>query len=462
MQALPCLLIRLSLARLLAIPLLLSSPLAYPSLTASTANTIKGKQPYLTFDSGVTQVTTTDSLLQITLPDGTTITTLTDTSSENTPIILPSISDTFANIDTLVPLPSAGNTTYPSTNLDDIIKMNNYWGDDDGDNNVTVTGSLTVKWADVSGADITDTVKSNPNMLMNICDAPYTLTVATTAGSLSTQYGDPSSSPLDNNSHSYYINPQPPTTPYVCFAKPLLAFNYGEQPEWNGTKGFRVQDINTPTLNFPTTGFDQAFFDLTVFGAPASSVTAIPRSASSNVNLALTVNPEGAGEDVVRITLNGPSHAAQNSFEPVVFELFANSTKIYSFELSKWYIARPGFVQYNTKNDWTGTASTPLYCTNLTGNYRVPEVREYTNANARYWTTTVPNWRANTYARQIGGGVMAEWGQMSSYSGSGFTNNYYWVIEARPTTQHYVKAYDGAINGTFPHGSDGKAACVSP
>ncbi|MCX8714290.1 hypothetical protein, partial [Gilliamella sp. B3781] len=72
------------------------------ALSATTAQVIHGSAPYLTFDNGVTKVTTTEGLLSITLSDGTQYTPSTNPSSV-TPIVLPDADQSFADIGMLVP-----------------------------------------------------------------------------------------------------------------------------------------------------------------------------------------------------------------------------------------------------------------------------------------------------------------------------------------------------------------------
>lgn len=116
------------------------SPCSY-ALSAYSINVIHGSAPYLTFDKGRTRITDTNNLLAITLSDGRGITPETN-DSLITPIELPRVGDSFADIGMLVP-----------TNINKIA-MNtligtpyNYWGDNDGDgqgsNNISATGDLT-------------------------------------------------------------------------------------------------------------------------------------------------------------------------------------------------------------------------------------------------------------------------------------------------------------------------------
>ncbi|MFQ0999825.1 hypothetical protein [Gilliamella sp. BG6] len=202
--------IPLALALLLLLPYSLESQ----SLSATTSDRIHGTAPYLTFDGGQTKATTTDTLLAIELPDGSTITPSTNTSSSTNPIRLINGS-TFNDIHMVVP--SGANTV----NLNDLVTRGN-WGDDDGDgqgaNGITATGSISV--------DITDkndrTVSRSETL--NNCNAPYKIKLSSTGGSLVTQYGVPNSSTFSGSSVVYYINPNNDVS--VCYARPNL--NWGE------------------------------------------------------------------------------------------------------------------------------------------------------------------------------------------------------------------------------------------
>ncbi|MCX8661900.1 hypothetical protein, partial [Gilliamella sp. B2911] len=103
--------------------------LSFPShaLTSQTTkNHIEGSAPYLTFDGGRTRVVDANGLLGITLSDGTQYTPSTNSSS-TTPIVLPVVGQSFADISMFVP------TNTNSVALSSLIgPPNNYWGDDDG------------------------------------------------------------------------------------------------------------------------------------------------------------------------------------------------------------------------------------------------------------------------------------------------------------------------------------------
>ena len=75
------------------------------ALTAKTSNIIHGNAPYLTFDGGLTSVTSSEGLLWITLSNGVKVTPANNNSLTN-PIELPNSGQSFADIAMLVPTDS--------------------------------------------------------------------------------------------------------------------------------------------------------------------------------------------------------------------------------------------------------------------------------------------------------------------------------------------------------------------
>lgn len=88
------------------------------ALSAFTTESIKGSAPYLTLDDGVSKITSTEELLAIKLPNGTVITPQNDVSSITNPIELPDKTNTYASVQTIVPLPISGNNQFPVKKYD--------------------------------------------------------------------------------------------------------------------------------------------------------------------------------------------------------------------------------------------------------------------------------------------------------------------------------------------------------
>ncbi|MWN06078.1 hypothetical protein [Gilliamella sp. Pas-s95] len=476
----------------------------------STSRAIEGSAPYLTFDGGVTKVTTTDTLLAITLPDGTKVTPSTNTSSGINPIILPT-GRTLSDIGTLVPS-SVGllNGAY-SVSLNDLITQGN-WGDDDGDgqgtNGVTATGSISVSFTDKNGRTV------NRSDALDICNAPYKVTLNSTGGSLTTQYGVPNSSTFGGSSAVYYINPN--ESPKICFARPNLLFGgstgissydkphfAGPTNIWNPNKGFLVQSTSSSSYgrNFPTTGADGLYFDLDIGGVDASQLTWSPITQGGITATVSWTRPySGTFEDpegnivtadywirdkskyVTRVTLRGPreSSAQINSATPSqltvpslpqTFELVGKDSSgrvlvKYGFVLKQWFVHRgsKGDIQSN-QSSW---------CRSL--GYRLPRVKDLTNAVCgRVWSNpsadfhcesvvgATPSSSGNYYQRRIGAGFFTEWGYMVNYADVGFVNGYYWTIDATTTDDgSSILSHNGVVSGAGVLTNSLFVVCTTP
>ncbi|OCG74964.1 hypothetical protein [Gilliamella sp. Occ4-3] len=153
--------------------LLLPYSLSSQALSAKTSQVIHGSAPYLSID-GVTKVASMEDLLGIRLPNISYIpqgansalypNAVIDQSNVDAPIEMPNITDTFADIQAIVPL-----VNYPRIQLSELMDSPyNYGRDDDGDDNINAIGNLTIKWQDKNGTDITGEVKANPNRRLNL------------------------------------------------------------------------------------------------------------------------------------------------------------------------------------------------------------------------------------------------------------------------------------------------------
>ncbi|OTQ77221.1 hypothetical protein [Gilliamella apis] len=401
------------------------------ALTTKTTNIIYGSAPYLTFDGGRTRITNTESLLGISLSDGRRFTPTTNNSSSTNPIILPAIGQSSADIGMLVP------TNTDSIALSSLIGTPyNYWGDDDGDgqgvNGVTATGSLNLSIVDRWYQPV-----ARNEVLTNCRDqAPYKLTLSNTEGTLKTRYGVPNESRFTAGRAIYYIHPK--VSPVICFAKPNEQFGLSDRgfsyAIWYPYSGFLPQSV-TPSsygLNFPTTGANNLSFDLLI-GGVSQALSWAPVSHGG-----ITATMTDSTSTSVRVTLTGPvaTESQQRSENPVgidrpslpqVFELVGrdsrgNAVVKYGFELKQWFIAR-------TYDSYTNS-SMESWC-NKIGGYRMPKVRDLTNANCRGGCqSATPSSPDNEYRRHIGGGLFSEWGKVHYYTGGPFrSSGGYWTDE---------------------------------
>ncbi|OCG08743.1 hypothetical protein A9G13_01395 [Gilliamella sp. wkB178] len=463
------------------------------ALSATTAQVIHGTQPYLTFDNGVTKVTTGDGLLGITISDGTTKITYTpadNTSTASNPIVLLKENQRFTDIGMLVP------PTTDSITLNALIGAPyNYWGDDDGDgqgvNGTTATGDLSVRITDKDNQAV------SRNTVLSACNgAPYKVELTSTAGSLATQYGLPNSSSFSGGTATYYISP--PLK--ICYVRPDLAFgknsetidgiNYnfaGPATIWNWPKGFLVQSTESSSYsrNFPTTGANNLYFDLLVGGIDAATLT-WPTVTQGGITATMTVNPprdscvgyfgcfNPDGASSVRVTLTGPAATAaqQQSASPgsiarptlpQTFVLVGkdssnNEVLKYGFKLQHWFVTRGNkYDTYPNQSSW---------CSSLGGGYRLPQVKDLTNAvcvdswcQSNPWPVATPSSDGNYYQRNIGAGLFAEWGAILEYGeAAGFVGSYHLTSDSDGSRQFGVYSILGDSNTI----SGGEAVCAYP
>ncbi|OTQ52698.1 hypothetical protein B6C96_02310 [Gilliamella apis] len=464
----------------LTVVILQSISFANYALTTKTTNIIYGSAPYLTFDGGRTRVTNTEALLGISLSDGRTFTPTTNDPWRNR-IELPIAGQSFADIGMLVP------TDTNSIALSSLIGTPyNYWGDDDGDgqgvNGVTATGSLNLSIVDKDNNPVAR------NEVLTMCKAPYKLTLSSTEGILKTRYGVPNESRFSAGNATYYINPK--ALPEVCFASPTLEWGEnGPAAVWVYGKGFLPQSV-TPSsygLNFPTTGAHNLFFGLEMRGINQT----LSWAPVSHSGITATVTYPYERSTSVKVTLTGPAVTDPNQWYsenpdridrpslPQTFELVGrdssgNAMVKYGFVLKQWFVNR-GFVgRYDNGYTYSSVES---WC-NKIGGYRVPKVRDLTNASCLNEATlgACRNYanevnalggtnlsKYNYQMRNIGGGFFAEWGHMFNYAGANFERTYWTQDRGGSSGQTYfvVLSEDGRISFR-EHGALSYGLCVYP
>ena len=451
----------------LTVIVLLSISFSNYALTTKTTNIIQGSAPYFTFDGGRTQTTNTDGLLRISLSNGD-IYTPTTTNSRDNPIILPVAGQSFADIGMLVP------TNTDSIELSSVIgPPNNYWGDDDGDgqgiDGITATGSVSLTISDKNNQVV---ARSD---ILDICNAPYKLTLSNTEGILKTRYGVPNESRFNGNNVTYYVNPK--SKPKICFVKPYLLIGNGSfagpATIWNPNKGFIPQSVTPSSYgsNFPTTGAHNLYFDLDIAGIDQPLLW---KEVSPNGDIKATMS--NSTKTSVRVTLTGPV-TTESQWKlinpgnidkpslPQIFELvgrdsLGNTVVKYGFELKHWFVNR-GTDSYNYD-------SASFWCTDI--GYRLPDIKDLTNAscqgdNSGYLcqgavgaTPSSPN---NYYQRHIGAGFFTEWGSVSNYSDANFIVGGYFTSGAKQgeASQPVVGSQSGNVTR---HYNLGKVLCAYP
>ena len=416
------------------------------ALTAYTTNVIHGNGPYLTFDGGQTRAIDLDELMKISFSDGTTLTPASNNSNSSHAILLPVAGQSFADIDMLVP------TNVNAIPLSTLIGTPyNYWNDDDGDGDFTVTGKLYLSILDKFDRPVTrDDVPT-------ICKAPYRVMLRTDDDIiLSTRYGVPRSRRFTASTVSYYIKPQP--TADICSARPLLEYNgerAGPFSMWDPGLGFLVQSSEPSSygLNFPTTGADGLYFDL-VLGSIDTQLTWDPVSPKGDIKATMTYL-NSSDPSIVRVTLNGPVATPQQwrvddpgwagkkiiaPSLPQTFELVGKGKDShnndivlkYGFVLKQWFV--------NRGNKSAVASIQGSWCLNLGLGlgYRLAHLRELTNARCSSSKDYCPknDYPSNGtgYSRRIGAGLLAEWGSLDRYSNANFIYaKPYWSSEPVPT-----------------------------
>ncbi|WP_238786369.1 hypothetical protein [Gilliamella sp. ESL0232] len=478
--------------------LLLSYSFESQALSATTSERIHGTAPYLTFDGGVTKVTKTEDLLGIKLSDGRTFAPQDNPSSPTSPIELSNVGDTLADIEMIVP-PSSD-----SININDLVTQGK-WRDDDGDgqgaSEITASGSISLAITDKDGNTI------NRSDALDICNASYKVTLSSTGGSLTTQYGLPDSSTFSGGTAEYYITP--PSQPVICSVRPNLLVGgtsgivsydgpryAGPANIWNPAKGFLVQSTNPSSygLNFPTTGSDGLYFDLLIAGVDASQLS---WTVTTRGDITATVSwvrphtgtftdPQGStisadiwirdkSKNVTRVTLNGPkANSTQINSDnpsslrrpslPQTFELVGRDRSgnevRYGFELRQWFVNRGG--------QRTSHSNQTTWCNSL--GYRMPRVSDLTNAKCgvhSYFPCingidgAIPSSDGNYHMRHIGAGFFTEWGVMLYYADAGFVFYDYWTSDAAGNYWFAVVSHSGDLYSDNPN-KGLWAVCTTP
>jgi hypothetical protein len=426
--------------------LLLLSAFNSEALTARTTNVINGHAPYLTFNG--TKVTDTEGLLGITIPGIGNITPNDPRAASVIEMVNDNVS--FNDIGMLVP---PNTSTVPLSTL--IGPPNNYWGDDDGDGNVTATGDLTLTILDKDSHSV------NRGETLTICKSPYTLKLQSKGGTLRTRYGVPNSSRFSGGTATYQLKAK--ASPTICFARPDMTYATGDYAGpsniWNPAKGFLVRSTVASSygLNFPTTGANRLYFDLDVAGVNAADLT---WTSDTHQDITASVTLWG---NMARVTLTGPdmNNAAtkQKLISPETFELIAskNGAEVfrYGFVLKKWFV-NSGSTKYAYGDAFR-------FCRGM--DYMISYVKDLTNAlcstiNARVTcgipAGATPRSPGKYYMRHLGAGFFSEWGDMHKYSGAGFDDVVrYWAYY---TNYRTVSSHNGSIySNAYSH----HAICAS-
>ena len=439
------------------------------ALSVETRNVIQGNKPYFTLDGGQTKSTNIYDMISISLSDGRKLTPYYNGSTYQNPIELPDFGQSFADIVMIIP---ADADSIPFSTL--VAPPYNYWGDDDGDGDVTATGNINLSIVDAHGVPV------KRNEVLDICKAPYVIKLSASASTISTRYGVPNESYYPPGQGMYYISPK--AMPKVCFAKPSLKYGsnyeyrdyYFEGPAsiWNHLEGFLPQSANASSYhsNFPTTGANGLYFDLDVrasksFLSLLSSLSWAP-VVSPNGDIKAITKPDSSGTSV-RVLLEGPAakESQMSVLEPgnihrpslpQVFELVGRDSSgkaiaKYGFELKQWFVnatrTRDQYKYFQEQISW---------CRSI--GYRMPEIKDLTNAVRGDKSGATPASPGNYFQRRIGAGFFTEWGGVSEYTDAGFTLSPSWVSDEKG----YLVYADGGSIAYWGTNHTSSVTCVSP
>lgn len=435
------------------------------SLEATTAQEIQGSAPYLSFDGGVTKIEKSRDALWISYEDNgkkVIYTPDNNPSSEDNPILLPESVKTFTDINMVIPkdipmLDDYNNYVNFSFNHEE-----GYFFDDDGDDIFWGQGRMSlIIWMGEYTYRRTD--------LIDPCWDTYQVNISFDHAVVYSDYGIPNHNMYEKDSVSYYVKPTA-SHPYSCWLFP--SGHYGILMEdnvtghWAGNymqpKGYLVQDINQPSTNFPTGGSNAFDFVLTFVGTNFDDLSFSKQPADSKVNLSFEqVRNNMTGQYVnnkVKVNLLGPVVGqADMSFTPTTFTIFADKAQtipIYRFRLNHWFVVSDDHVA----RDFSETNE---YCESF--GYRLPTVSELTNYKAPDigWDHGYfPN--MNMYpVKQIGGGLISEWGTLGYYNAAGFNGASYWTSNHHKDNNYYSVYMYGGVASSPATDAFYQALCVS-
>ncbi|QIQ21675.1 hypothetical protein [Zophobihabitans entericus] len=403
----------------------------YASLSTSTAKTIQGREPELSFDNGNSMASNLDYLLSFEMPDGAgDITVISPTTNE----INVTSFYTFEQFVTKVSADGIGHELSPT-----------YYYDTDGDTphlTTPVAGSLTATWSYVAADGTTKIITADElSEPFNGCNAPYTLTITANDLKALSAYGDPMSKAYDNQSTSYTVN----VTDYrICYARPAemtVISNCSVAGNCTYESGYNPS-VFTPgagfspnsAITFPTTGFDQAEFRLVMSSNQSDYIY-----TSSNPAI---VSIDGNGD----VTL----HSTSKPVLPLNITLTAtpNDTtypaQTYSFSIVKWARALGESTYANSILSTATAFPAASMCKDGTTTSVTTAEEAETYFFARSDFTNTPKVMSNGlngyFTRDIDSTFMGEWGNL--YGGypaaTGFKmRNVAWASESRDDGQQF-------------------------
>ncbi|XKM12930.1 hypothetical protein RCS94_07830 [Orbaceae bacterium ac157xtp] len=415
---------------------MLIAPLSYGALSATSANTIKGRAPTFTGQSGANKLGFKVGNTFYSEGEGNIV--------GNTEQIF----DAGLRLNEFV---------VQGLSLSDFTVQDDYY-DEDGDeadaSSAFTIGNVSYEWWDSNGK-ITDYTK------MVGCSGlshPLTLKIKLSDVQVHSKYGSPKESALSNLIKEYKIG----TTSGICFAKPnqmivqpqytwagYISGNSGESwsynngsltphPKYGGgydetqfdpENGFRANPVTT-NLRFPTTGFPGAQFNLIMTSAATDWIF------TSNAEPAVTVDANGT------VKLNSKPAGAVT----IKAVLKTDSTMVHN------YTFNPTNVWIVTYKDGpeSGLYSLGGAITKCGGESNLPSRTQLTNSRHKreYSNTANGQSSVNFATRKIGGSLFSEWWTFNQSHFYPYSNSF-WTRADLEENFNYAVWSDGWVDHAF-------------
>lgn len=320
---------------------------------------------------------------------------------------------------------------------------------------VTSTPDIPIiHWQDNNGTTI-PVSDYNQDIGCSGYQSPLKLTITATNVIVSSQYGDPRINHIDSLTKTYLIN----STTGICSLKPngmtvspdkqwmgwdgsAWQWNSGESTINGGTytddfdpqKGFRPEPIIS-SFTFPSTGFPQAKFQMVMAGGNDNYTFSVP-----------SVSPSGA------VTIDRQGHVTLES-KPTgsvtIRAVSGDNIYDYTFEIGLWVVPHSEMVPYQQAVTLCGGTQNDLVTRS--------EMTNSPSRSAPMGWTYIPNY----VTRDIGGGIIGEWGSVSTttYPKSQWAGLALWTAESYKTNYwFFVFSADGRVS-YGPWGYAGGVVC---
>lgn len=439
-------------------------------LSTKSSRTINGSGPYLIFDDGTTNLKLKNTndlfLLGYYEKDKLVYYPLDEQNFYSYELPLNFSGLTFADLWSIVPskaptlLDNEGKR-YQKISIAELLQLPYYsWQDDDGDTGISGHGEITL---DIEKTTINrDSYYLERTEKIDPCDYVYELSFHLNKARLATQYGDPRETDYSNMRKFYRIYPSV-TEPYLCHGvRAPASISYrqedGVSGEWQSDKGmFSIQSHDSPLGNLPTMGYDSMVFELFVATGRDRLFSYTKQPIDSSLSISLDTYSDVMSNLHVRI--HGPNYYSYKeeamSFKPTTFTIYADEMQtkpIYQFTIKKWIIAAYESIGSGHHLDYDDMLD---YCFMNFG-YTLPRTAELTNAKKITDPRDYSLDDGYTAKRQIGGGLIAERGDLTLVGDNIFP------MEAVSMEGYRITLHDGRIFKREKNDNHAGRICISP